>query len=542
MRQEPHRVYWQQWGTTSLSSDQPQTRRELLTSSAAVRISDAARAVDVTQLLRQTMKNLGGNADDDALVLVGTLYNADAVQFEHETHANTSEPLHVVRTLQAHEHPLAVRDLLLERLKQRQRKGISPKLQWFFVPSSVQFPNFIELDGYCTSEDSEDPEETDDSGDEQELKNEQDEESWWRNASSPIRSSLNGGSQSKRSKLLYRQQRRLNQLRNYPSTLDCISGYLLKRSNKDRHVWKRVYCVLTDDHFWYVSRLHTIEGKSIAKHGRIGLNRALLVEATADHSPLYPTPHAFEVVSQSGITHAFRATNRALLLRWTYCLSDRIVQCHENKVLEHAELIVEDEALARNRRLSALAVEPLYFMTENTGTGVDEFMMSVLRWGMEVAEYREQCRHIQSRMPAKRSVVVSAGDNPAAPTPRRLFDSPKGNQEEGMVDTELRDMIRSAWDSATALLVRATHLANERDGKRMRNLETLCQHVDYVITGRFRPLAEAGEVAEHIESHHDYDPPPADLFDPLLTELQSDYSSKETQNGHVAPIETPPHK
>jgi hypothetical protein len=48
---------------------------------AAVRISDAARADDLMQLLQQTMKNLGGNEDDDALVLVETLYNTDPVQF-----------------------------------------------------------------------------------------------------------------------------------------------------------------------------------------------------------------------------------------------------------------------------------------------------------------------------------------------------------------------------------------------------------------------------------------------------------------------------
>jgi hypothetical protein len=60
-------------------------------------------------------------------------------------------------------------------------------------------------------------------------------------------------------------------------------------------------------------------------------------------------------------------------------------------VLEHAELIVEDEALARNRRVkSALAIEPLVMAYAETGD--EELMMSVLRWGMEVAEYLEQCR------------------------------------------------------------------------------------------------------------------------------------------------------
>ena len=141
-------------------------------------------------------------------------------------------------------------------------------------------------------------------------------------------------------------------------------------------------------------------------------------------------------------------------------------------MLEHAELIVEDEALARNRRLSALAIEPL--MIAYAETGDEELMMSVLRWGMEVAEYREQCEHIQSRMPAKRPVVVLSGDNPAVPSPCRLFESPKGNQEAGMVDSEMRDMIHSAWDSAAALLVRDTHLARWEANAKSRNALSIC--------------------------------------------------------------------
>jgi hypothetical protein len=107
--------------------------------------------------------------------------------------------------------------------------------------------------------------------------------------------------------------------------------------------------------------------------------------------------------------------------------------------------------------IGTIAKEPL--VTTYAETGDEELMMSVLRWGMEVAEHREQCEHIQSRMQAKRPVVVLSGDNPTAPSPCRLFESPKGNQEAGMVDSEMRDMIHSAWDSATSLLVRDKHLA-----------------------------------------------------------------------------------
>jgi len=166
-----------------------------------------------------------------------------------------------------------------------------------------------------------------------------------------------------------------------------------------------------------------------------------------------------------------------------------------------------------------------------------------LRWGMEVAEYREQCRHLQSRMPAKRPVVVVSsedGTNPAAPSPRRLFESPNGQEENGgELDADTRDMIRSAWDLAAVLLARATHFTRGHSGKPSNSLETLCRHVDYVITGRFRSLNEVGEVSiEQLE--RSCDPPPSDLFDALLAELQSACSSsheKKKTNGHA--IETP---
>ena len=173
-------------------------------------------------------------------------------------------------------------------------------------------------------------------------------------------------------------------------------------------------------------------------------------------------------------------------------------------------------------------------MSENNQ---DDIMIGkVLRWGMDVASYREQCRHIQSRMPAKKPVVVSSSsseENSANPSPRQLFAStPKGEHyvDEGL-DLETQHIIRAAWDAAGAVLRTAAQLAkeNNRDGKRLRNMETLCRHVDYVITGKFRSLEETtGETPmERMDRH--YDPPPVDLFDSLLAELQSMVGSGTTR-------------
>ena len=517
------------------------------------------------------MPNLDGKPEQDALVLVGTLYNTNAIQFEHEpSHTKTDnqvssqrEPLHVVRTLKAQENPLQVRDAMLQHLQQRhqccQSTGIAPKLQWFFVPSTSQMPNCIELDGYCTCSEEEEFEESDDDDDEvdDDIHGEHECKTdcyWWRDESFVTNSIIQQENETRscypkqsktHSKQLQREERRLNQLRICQSALDArhvVSGYLLKRSNKDKHVWRRVHCVLTEDFLWFVSRLYTASsGIRVALHGRVGLNRALLLEpsptaAAADYAPLYQIPNAFEVVSRSGISHVFRASSQALQKRWIQCLADRIVTCHENKILEHAELIVEDEAFARNKRLSAVAMEPLMSHTEDAN---DEMRMGVLRWGMDVADYREQCRHVQSRMPAKRPIVVVNDDNPAAPSPRRLFASSNGQQMDEQLDVDTRDMIRSAWDTAAVLVARATRLVREGNGKASNNLETLCRHVDYVITGRFRPLNETGEAAMD-QVDRNLDPPPIDLLDALLAELQSGCSSKrdaDKTNGDA--IETP---
>lgn len=498
-----------------------------MTKSAAVRISDAARAMDVTELLRNTLC-CDGNPQQDALVLVGTLYDTTLVEFEHEK--TTSEPFHVVKTLQAEENPLQVRDALLQHLLQGQQshppsneKGMSPKLQWFFVPSCSKMPNCIELDGYCTGDDETQECESDESDIEDETvdSHEIDSEYWWRNE----RTDSDITAITQQSKQLHKEQRRLYQLQNCQSALDArhvVSGYLLKRSSNDKHVWKRVHVVLTDDTLWIVSRLKG--GIKIARHVRISLNRALLMEANTDR-----LPHAFEVVSKSGISHVFRACSHSLQQKWIHCVKSRIAQCQDNDLMQHAELIVEDEALARSKRMMGVAVEPL--MRDTMNECKKELRMTVLKWGMDVTAYKETCRHVQSRMPAKRPVVVvSSTEDLAAPSPRRLFASPNGQQYAGEnggdeVDSDTRDMIRSAWESAAVLLARATRI---RD-KPSNSLETLCRHVDYVITGRFR---------DSVGMDHSCDPPPADLFDPLLAELQSGCSSSsEKMNGHA--IETP---
>jgi hypothetical protein len=704
---ESHRIYWQQWlgpsvntnGTAALPDNGGvKSRRDLITSSAAVRISPTgARAMDVTQLLRKTLNisslsslnsnaangNGNGNAnpnsqEQDCLVLVGTLYSLprDYVQFEHEqqqqqqqqdrqrfTHSqyaqpqqsqqpppqqsqphSHSDPFHVVRTLRPHDNPVFVRNRMaahLQKLLDEAASGvvnttrtiISPKLQWYFVPAATEtaspIPNCIDLDGYCTSmEDDNDDEEEDDNDahdgldyqdEDDELDDEKDENDCqtpkdesqslllsrfpWLQAVVDTSSVATAATQlpadtDERHRLAQQQQQRLRrvskeerryqELSSSQSSLRhyCMSGYLLKRSRRDPHVWRRVHCVLTDDYLWYVSRVYAYTDGSnssdsnhgnsnhesprvakyqtppMAKHGRIRLTRALLLEPAPEYAPLYRTPNAFEVVSAKGTSHVFRAASKSLQLKWIQTLSERIVQSYENSLLENAELIVADECLARNRRRTSTAVQPLWdaVCASQDPSSVHTLRLgAILRLGIEVAEYRECCRHVQARMPAKNPVVVTT---PRRASPTRSGDvqrtPPNAFVASEPMDPVLQDMIRTAWEHTAALLARVTHVALQVQSgptdhkKPSRSIETQCRHIDYVITGRFRssrslngselattdsidtvsrrlPNGSSGGGGGSSSSSNNmsstvgansHEPPPTDLFDSLLSELQ----------------------
>jgi len=322
---------------------------------------------------------------------------------------------------------------------------------------------------------------------------------------------------------------RMKELRRYvqmtqsqSSCLLPVSGYLLKQSCVDQHVWRRVYCVLTDDHLWYVTRVPYASTKTFPqvakKHGRISLERALLLEPNQDYvsSPLYRIPNGFEVVSAKGTSHVFRAPSHAVQVYWIQALSNKIAESFENSLMSHAELIVADESTARNKRLSALAVDPLWTEIEADPQHIDSSIASVLYLGMDVAEYREQCRHIQAFIPA-RSPVVIASESSGRPR--------KSDASRGPIDAATTQLVQATWDMATKLLSRATNIAMEiqkiSDTKQLSSLEVLCRHVDYVITGQHRQSNSVRQTENDSNREYNSDPPPMDLFDLLLAELQS---------------------
>ena len=162
---------------------------------------------------------------------------------------------------------------------------------------------------------------------------------------------------------------------------------------------------------------------------------------------------------------------------------------------------------------------------------------------------------------------------------RSAFGLPSSSVKKVM-DTTTHDLIHAAWDRAAALLVRGTHVglmvqhhnsiypktvseasleqpdnveviavlgphAVEDVPKLSHSVSTLCRHIDYVITGRFRreqpstapgvAIAGANRVRTvSNDADHEFLPPPEDLFDRLLSELQieavaADWKQQEVQ-------------
>jgi len=599
---ESHRIYWQQW----LSSNEKSvgTRREWVTSSAAVRISPVARAVDVTGLLRESLQlcPLEG-PEQDALVLVGTLYSLsrDQVRFEHEKimdrynngskyqeqhhhggdpgkSSNSSDAFNVMHTLQPNDYPLQVRDQMADHLRKLQNEAvvgrtiISPKLQWYYCPvlqpadKKSLIPSCINLEGYCTSmeEDVDDwgyDEEEDDDDQSNVMSDENDSFDtagtvedmdllasrfpWLCTGDDTevTRQRADAGTRHGSLKRKFRREnRRLNVLAAHEASLPqgTLSGYLLKRSTKDAHVWRRVHCVLTDDYLWFVSRRYTKYNLTFAKHGRVRLTRALILEPSSDYAPLYRTPYAFEMVAADGTSHIFRAANRAVQRQWIKSISDRIIQSYENSLLESAQLIVNDECVAHARRIDG-AMDKLWeciqqqreSTAKDTLTNISAPMLvgsvaSIMRWALKVTDFRHFCRHVRSSLPAKSPVVVTSPHNARKPPPppSALMAREISGEYARVLDPFVKSMIRSAWQQASALLQEATELGQTFQAVHPhRNLETLLRHVEFVLTGRQRPVrATSGGSAvsggDEAPYHDRGEPPPMDLFDALERELQ----------------------
>ena len=104
------------------------------------------------------------------------------------------------------------------------------------------------------------------------------------------------------------------------------------------------------------------------------------------------------------------------------------------------------------------------------------------------------------------------GPRTTVPLTSSLSSPSSSYSAQAQVDSVVRDIVISAWDMASLLLAKVTSFSIGKG----RNVETLCRHIDYVLTGRFRTLQDSATASNQDRSR---DVPPVDLFDNLLAEL-----------------------
>jgi hypothetical protein len=303
------------------------------------------------------------------------------------------EPIHIVRTLLPEEQPLQVRDEMLVQLMHLREKAEDemgfhlfrddkgeveplrppPTFRWYFQPCSplggigmsasspkVQcIPAYIDVDGYCTEYESD--------SDHDEVDN----DSFETQMSSAMHK-------------LVEERRRIHIMRELTDPPFLVSGYLLKQSRRDPNVWRRVYCVLSQDRLWTIRRMKLLKKSDnfsssddilsslrVGRNQYITLHRSLLLEreegaeltrqySSSRCSGYYLSPlnhrlqNSFRVITAQGQSHTFRAFTSQSFRVWISSLSEKIAQMHGDGMMDLANVIAEDEILARRRRVNGI--------------------------------------------------------------------------------------------------------------------------------------------------------------------------------------------
>lgn len=501
------------------------------------------------------------------------------------------------------------------------RPTIAPQTRWYFVPNTPSesapsnqptMTSCLELDGYLTSLDDEDSDDENDSNSENDQQGNGateilygDDEDLLRRALAPfcdesdeIHSASASASGESGEPTMARRQKRVaptaektaREWRRYllisqshaaaadktNTSTSTLAGFLLKRSSIDPHVWKRHYCVLTQDDFWYVPRvirpdefMPSKEGEPFSPpihhrrddeatsfetrvieiaptHGRISLAEATLL----DTFQAKMRKDGFELVSGAGRTHKFRACSPSVSAgaatlasiasakEWQRMIKTRIRDAQDNSLTKHAELLLTEETVVRNDRWrnflldeSEKEIPPLLkngVLGENSSSGL--LRSNVLRFGLDVAEYKEGCRKIQTLLWADMAGRASSSS---------------------VAMGAVKKLLKELWWEASLLLDRALQLNlaivgssnnnnnNNALSPHRRGLETMCHHIEYVITQKRRrpsqsslnesssndniPTKEASSSDRKLRDGypHQREPPPIDLFDLLWNELRT---------------------
>jgi len=391
--------------------------------------------------------------------------NAQFTQHEQilESGEVSKEPFNIIRTLLPHENPLKVRDEMLARLSNIQQVaryeiGLLPMekpethmIRWFFMPrrdisgntdnrtyvtsnsnsipplttSFKTFLSYIDVDGYVT--DDEDGEivqlklnrdKNDDTCDVlNELKDEKIKATWKRDLVFSSTCNYTTGNENEDSFINSRtsvdQSCRNDEYLGFPILYwheinlksNYTSDYLLKQSQNDENVWKRVYCLLTDDHFWCANRIKSrIASKDSelnvlyrGSHIKVKLVGATIHEPINVGSPR--TPFVFEIMAGKGISHVFRASSKSSQMHWIKMISHNIDQSRQNNSLMLLDFVVDKEMIRNRVKLqnSILGniMESLQDELKDTKLiSASVRIKKLLQFGLDILEYKDICHSI----------------------------------------------------------------------------------------------------------------------------------------------------
>ena len=128
-------------------------------------------------------------------------------------------------------------------------------------------------------------------------------------------------------------------------------GYLLKRSNRDPHLWYRRYCVLMDN-VWCVDISRDKPRATCVK-----LNGSIRYKDL--HRNNSTDSRRIIVISSDNRTHYFMAENEREQQRWVEELSFKSSLAAENNLFSMAEFIMSDEELVKSQRLHEVVLSVL---------------------------------------------------------------------------------------------------------------------------------------------------------------------------------------
>jgi hypothetical protein len=473
------------------------------------------------------------------------------------------EPLCYVRTVLPDEHPLLIRDevmKLLIELRQKaedemgfhligEREGYfhgqcpHPTFRWYFQPCSplggngsanspkIQcIPAYVDVEGYCTTEDESE-------SDHDEI-NDLEVDDADKEGIIDVSDGVEKSAKTKHSRMrrqLIEERRRIAFLRDLTDLPFIVSGYLLKQSWREPNLWRRVYCVLSEDRMWTIGRMKPLKTFNHAsptdiltslrtgRHRYFMLHRSQLLERgegalIRQHSssrcsgyhlaPLNQRlPNSFRVITSQGKCHTFRAFTSQLFRLWVTSISEKIAQKVGDGIMDLANVIAEEETMARCRRMDDVAVSPLE-LHDNASTKWKSISMDVVRFGIAVAAFRELCRHVNESI--RQYSLMNA----------QTKVGPSRTMSASVLDAQ---MISCAWDDARVVLSKSAQLIHALAAMQHDELDKNSYHatmMEELVEEQKSLQALLGEHFDHQEKMGDSSLPSLQIFDPLLEKLQ----------------------